>query len=122
MNNRKRDTLEDLRQQLEKLEIIASNIRTSIDNLADEERRRSTEAATDRAVNALNNRPLRVIDRNECIIEIGSRVEFLTRGKYSSSNGVVTRFSRNGERVFSKDSEGHEIVRAPHNLRVLSSN
>ena len=65
MNNRKRDKLEDLRQQLEKLEIIASNTRTSIDNLVDEERRRSSEAATDRAVNALNNRPLRIIDRNE---------------------------------------------------------
>ena len=62
MNNRKRDTLEDLRQQLENLELIASNIRISIDNLADEERRRTTEAATDRAVNALNNRPLRVLD------------------------------------------------------------
>ena len=119
MGERRQDILEELRQQLESLELAAANIRTTINDLVEEERQRTAEPGTPRAVAAAQNQPIRVLDRDGSAIRIGYTVSFLTRGRFSSTTGVVTRFSRNGGRVFSQDPEGNEVARAPRNLRVL---
>ena len=59
------------------------------------------------------------VDREGNIIHIGDRVLFLTKGKFKSKEGTVTRFSRNFERVFATDTSGNEIPRALRNLRIL---
>ena len=57
-------------------------------------------------------------DKDGNAIHIGAAVQFLTRDKFKSKSGGVVRFSRNCERVFSRDSERNEIARVPNNLRV----
>ena len=120
-----RTTIEDLRLELERLLIAAENIRQTIDNLqATNEvigspNRPSDAAGTTSIISSFepSERP-RPEDRDGTPIFIGVKVDFLTQGKYRSTQGVVTRYSRNNERVFTIDSDGHEIARAPHNRRV----
>ena len=59
------------------------------------------------------------LDHDRRIIHIGQTVTFLTRGRYVSTQGVVHRSSRNQERVFSFDSDGFEVQRAPRNVRIV---
>ena len=61
----------------------------------------------------------RPTDRDGYPINVGARVTFLTRGRFRSREGTVTRFSRNSERVFAQDDNGNEIPRAPHNVRII---
>ena len=63
--------------------------------------------------------PYSAKDRDGIDIIVGCHVTFLTEGKYSSIDGIVTRFSRNLERVFARDKFGHEVPRSPRNVRVI---
>ena len=118
-------TIEDLRLELERLVIAAENIRQTIDNLqatnevVGSPNRPSDAAGTTSTTSSSepSERP-RPEDRDGTPIFIGAKVVFLTQGKYRSTQGIVTRYSRNNERVFARDSDGHEIARAPHNLCV----
>ena len=126
MSNRRRDTIEELRRQLETLEIAAANIRTAIEELSERGVDPNPPVANLGEHNPLPATPVeyrrpRILDRNGRQIEIGDTVTFLTRGRYSSTSGIVTRFSRNGERVFARDNSGNEIARAPRNVRVTGN-
>jgi hypothetical protein len=50
-------------------------------------------------------------------IQIGNKVTFLTKGKFRSTEGIVTRV--NQSRITAKDSRGNYITRAPHNVRKI---
>ena len=50
-------------------------------------------------------------------IYIGDRVKFRTSGKFRTTEGEVSGYTRS--RVTSIDCEGNEIPRAPHNLEIL---
>jgi hypothetical protein len=56
-------------------------------------------------------------DRDGNTIRIGDKVSFLTKGKYTSTEGIVTRVNKS--RVTTKDSRGNYISRAPHNVRKV---
>ena len=103
--------IEVLRLQLSRLEIATNNIRQVLDQLetSSNEDAPSLEAAP-------HNGPR---DRDGTPIRIGHQVQFLTSGKHRSTRGVVSRFSRNDERVFAVDANEIEIARAPRNLRVI---
>ena len=57
-------------------------------------------------------------DKHKRKIYIGDTVKYLTSGKYSSTQGVVSGFSKS--RVTSTDDNNNEIPRAPHNLLLIS--
>jgi hypothetical protein len=63
----------------------------------------------------LINRTL-IKDRDGRSIRVGNKVTFLTKGKYTSTEGTVTRINKS--RVTAKDDRGNHISRAPHNVRV----
>ena len=105
----RRESIESLREELERLTLASANIRRIIEGLELQEPARIS----------VRNEPS-TIDRDGNLIRIGSRVTFLTRGRYNSTGGVVTRFSRNQERVFTEDPSGWEYSRAPYNVRVIS--
>ena len=63
-----------------------------------------------------NNNISTVTDTDGNIINIGDTVIFLTKGKFNSSKGIVTKI--NEFRVTAKDQRGRAISRAPHNLRL----
>ena len=58
-------------------------------------------------------------DRDNRIICIDDRDDFLTTGKFNSSQGMVYKISRNGDSVTSRDSLNYPISRAPDILRVI---
>ena len=56
-----------------------------------------------------------VLDRDGSQINIGDTVIFLTKGKFHTTKGTVTKINK--YRVTAKDRKGTSISRAPHNLR-----
>ena len=60
---------------------------------------------------------VRDIDGVEILIDV--TVNFVSRGLYNTTSGIVYKFSASGNRVTSRDSQGRPISRAPHNLRVI---
>ena len=58
---------------------------------------------------------IKVLDRDGSLINIGDTVIFLTKGRFHSTKGTVTKI--NEYRVTAKDRRGTSISRAPHNLR-----
>jgi hypothetical protein len=56
-------------------------------------------------------------DKDGNQIRIGNKIVFLTKGKYNSTEGIVTRV--NQSRVTAKDDRGNFISRAPHNVRKI---
>ena len=97
-----------LREELARLSLVSDNIRRTIKNLEDQNQVPDPVKATTR----------RATDRDGRLVYIGDRVTFLTKRRLKSKEGIVSRFSRNEERVFAIDHSGNEIPRAPHNLRV----
>ena len=61
-------------------------------------------------------------DRDGNPIFVGDRITYLTKGKYPSTEGIVSRFSHDLSRVFSLDNCHKEISRAPRNVRVTHGN
>ena len=56
-------------------------------------------------------------DKHGVEIRLGSKVKFLTKGKYNSTEGVVVH--SDSVWVRSRDHEGRLIKRSPRNLKVL---
>ena len=120
----RRSIIDDLRLELEKLNIASRNIEKTILLLEEEEeKQRQQQQQQQRKVKAPKNRvplpDLRPRDRDGVEICIGDRVLFLTKGVYSSTEGIVNRFSQNFVKVFALDCDGFEVPRAPRNVRVL---
>ena len=103
----RRDSITSLQKELERLTLASENIRRTIERLEQQEP----------GPIPVRNVP-RVTDRDGIVIQVGYSVTFLTKGKHKSTGGVVTRFSRNQERVFARDSAGNETSRAPYNVRI----
>ena len=101
--------IEELRRELDRLTIASEKVRGAIATLESEHETSSSATASTRKI---------ALDRYDSPIAIGDRVVFLTKGKFPSTEGIVSRFSKNRERVFATDSEGREIPRAPRNVRV----
>ena len=109
-------TIENLRCQLSRLEIASNIIRQSIQDL---ESTQGPQQVQPRLAVEPTQQTQQVEDRDGNNILIGSRVRFLTKGRYRSTEGIVTRFSRNNTRVFAQDIDGFEVPRAPRNVRVI---
>ena len=59
------------------------------------------------------------MDKYKRKIFIGDKVKFLTSGKFSSTEGVVSGYTKS--RVTATDKKNNEIPRAPHNLLLILS-
>ena len=57
-------------------------------------------------------------DRDGTVLNIGDKVIFLTPTKFKSTEGHISQF--NPQRVTVLDSRKVNIVKAPHNLRVIN--
>ena len=57
-------------------------------------------------------------DKHKRKIYIGDKVKFLTSGKYLSTEGVVSGYTK--YRVTAIDSKKNEIPREPHNLLIIN--
>ena len=60
-------------------------------------------------------------DRDGNLIIRGDRVIFLTKGKFSSTEGTIVRFSIDNKNVFAEDNTGKEIARRTINVRVATA-
>ena len=103
--------IEHLTQLLTELDVRQAEIdrqrrktRESINSLIIERRKKETERAGK-------------VDRNESVIEVGDKVIFLTRGKYKSKGGKVTKVDNN-RFITVEDSEGRKINRDPYNVKI----
>jgi len=122
----RRDSIESLIQdihrdttryilELERLSLAAGNIRRL--ELQEEEQGVGPPAARTSQRQVPSER--RATDRDNNTINIGDTILFLTQGRFRSTQGTVTRFSRNLERVFARDKDGNEVPRSPRNVRVI---
>jgi len=59
------------------------------------------------------------LDIDKRRIYIGDTIEFITSGRYDSTEGVVSGFTK--IQVVSEDYKKREIKRAPHNVRVSNT-
>ena len=124
----RRSIIDDLRLELKKLNIASRNIEKTVLLLEEKEKEQPQEQQQQQQQQRKDKAPtnrcptpdLRPRDRDGVEIRIGDRVLFLTKGVYSSTEGIVNRFSRNSVKVFALDCEGVEVPRAPRNVRVLS--
>ena len=123
----RRKEIEELREQLQRRTIVAQQIEKKISELEEQEGtttadtlggQRYTHKANSRTRSQRSTATTPPEDRFGTPINIGDRVTFLTKGKFKSTEGVVTRFSKNKERVFARDSDQREIPRAPCNVEV----
>ena len=124
------EEIQELRIQLARIVIATTNIRQVFHRL--EERNATTNEDTtsttnDDATSTTNNDtaaadplpPNRPTDCDGNIIVLGNRVTFLTRRKYSSTEGIATRFSIDNKIIFSLDNSGAEIARQTRNVRIV---
>ena len=127
--NRDRVSIEDLRTELERLQLAIRNIERLIrqaeeevipENPVNHQGERIIDIEVDRreGINYAENHPV-VRDVNGTEILIGDEERFLTRGVYNSWTGTVYKISRNGARVTAKDERSRSISKAPGNLEVL---
>jgi len=119
-----RGTIESLQEDLKQLSLTSASIRRTIKRLErelddNESHRAKKEEASDSS-NSIVFPISTATDRDGTVISRGCRVTFLTSGKNKSKGGFVVRFSKNQERVFVVDLYGHEIARAPRNVRIVS--
>ena len=111
--NRDRLSTEDLKTELERLQLVTQNIKRLIrqaeeeaipENPVNHQGERIIDIEVDRreGINYAGNYPV-VRDVNGTEILIGDKVRFLTRGVYNSWTGTVYKISRNGARVTARD-------------------
>ena len=127
--DRERVSIEDLRIELERLQLAAQNSERLI-NQAEEQVNpvepvvhqadRIIDIEIDRRanINYTGNHPV-IRDTNNTEILIGDEVRFLTSGVYNSWTGVVYKVSSNGARVTARYERGRSISRAPNNVEVI---
>ena len=116
----RRVSIDSLLQELERLTLVSNNIRNTIRRLEQQEQERGFDKPAENTAPRQVPSERRAIDRDGNIINIFDQVTFLTRGRFRSTQGVVTRFSKNLERVYARDGNGNEIPRAPRNVRVTN--
>ena len=109
--------IERLRLELSRLEIATKNIKRAIQDMENENAGQVQDTHTRQPVTALP--PYSAKDMDGIDIIVVCHVTFLTEGKYSSADGIVTRFPRNLKRVFARNKFGHEVPRSPRNVRVI---
>ena len=91
----RRDSIDSLLQELERLTLVSNNIRNTIRRLEQQEHEQGFEQpATHTAARQVPSER-RAIDRDGNIINIFDQVTFLMRGRFQPTQGVVTRFSKN---------------------------
>ena len=110
--------IEDIRAELNRLRIIASNLERILENVEAEPEPQREEAESRRSPQYTHQHPV-VRDIDGVEILIGDTVQFVSRGLYNTTSGIVYKFSASGSRVTSRDARGRPISRAPHNLRVV---
>ena len=110
--------VEELREELNWLRLATENIERIIERRNEEERETETEQENRRGDNYPHNHPI-VRDINGTEIIIGDRVEFVTRGLFNTTSGIVYKISASGTRVTSRDTLRRSVSRAPHNLRII---
>ena len=105
------EEIQELRTQLARIVIDTTNIRQVLDRL---ERKNATtnddttSTTNDDTTSTTNDDTASAdplpsngpIDRDGNLIVLGNRVTFLTRGRYRSTEGIATRFSRDNKIVF----------------------
>ena len=122
--NVRRDTIENLRVELDRLTIASNNIRRAIEELEQQDLSSGPKLPSSKsaaAVPEIESEVFRPRDQDGRTISIGDTVFFLTRGRYNSTQGTVTKLSKNHGRVFSIDGKGHEVPRAFRNVRVIDA-
>ena len=103
---------------MNRLRIITSNLERILHNVEADQEQPRQETETRRPPHYVHQHPVvRNIDGVEILI--GDTVQFVSRGLYNTTSGIVYKFSASGNRVTSRDSRGRLISRAPHNLRVI---
>ena len=138
--NRDRLSSEQLRIELERLQLAARNIERLIHQAEeDQEQQHQQEQANPAEAGnrhrtfvieeEFNRRPR--INYNEdhpvvfnsigSEILIGDTIRFMTRGRYNSREGIVYKIPDNGARVTARDDRGRSISRAPRNVLVVAS-
>ena len=97
--------IEDLQQELERLTIASVKLHNAIATLERQEQQEH------RPLNRTSNvdKATSGQDVYGTHIKVGDKIFFLTKGKFWLTEGIVTRFSRNKERVFAIDSDQREI-------------
>ena len=97
------DTLQRLIDKLERLEIEIAEVKNDL---------KAIVTTTDK-----KQQGTKAKDRHGTPIKIGCKVRFLTKGKYHSTGGTVTKRGRTN--VNSKDNEGNHIVRNFNNVGII---
>ena len=112
--------------EINKLERLISDLQVSTDlkigdlNLKIELLKNSSVTRTSGTVtpaSAVSRHFTGLRDRYGDKVFIGDTVKFLTYGKYDSTQGIFTGFSR--EQVISRDYKQREIKRSAHNVSVV---
>ena len=114
--NRENQDLSELRQELERLRITANNIERIINDTQVES---VVQTNQDRRPRGYRHSHPAMYDSEGIEILIGDHVQFVTRGLFTSTRGVVYKISPSGNRVTARDNLRRSISRAPHNLRVI---
>ena len=132
--NENRLSIEDLRIELERLQLAARNIERLIHQTEeDQEQRHQQEQANPAEAGnrhrnfvieeEFNRRPRINYNEDHPIgteIIIGDTIRFMTRGRYDSREGIVYKISDTGARVTARDDSGRSISRAPQNVLVVA--
>ena len=93
--------IEQVRRELKRLRIITNNLERILDNVeADTKPQRED---TWRPPHYVHQHPV-VRDKDGVEILIGDTANFVSRGLYNTTSGIVYRFSASGNRVLSRDS------------------
>ena len=127
--NRERVNIEDLRTELERLQLATRNIERLIQQAEEQaipedpvnhqgDRIIDIEVNRREGINYTGNHPV-VRDVNGTEILIGDKVRFLTRGVYNSWTGVINKISSNDARSTARDDRSRSISRAPGNVEVI---
>jgi uncharacterized Zn ribbon protein len=108
-NNSNTSKIDEVTQKLEELDIhIEQAIRV----------RRQLLKQRNETQNNNNNVARRELrDRDGNVIQIGDTVQFLTKGRYKSTQGVVTSVSSK-LRITARDASGNLINRNSHNVII----
>ena len=111
--------IRELREEIDRLRLAANNIERLLTIAEQNIEAVDTQVPINRrtATYPFTHPVVRDIDGREILI--GDRVEFVTRGAYSSTSGIVYKVTPSGTRVMVRDHLRRPISRAPHNLRIL---
>jgi hypothetical protein len=104
MKNRSNNNIEELIKRIDRLEIENKILRKDLNKCI-----KTTEPTNNTAKDAKGK-----------VLKVGQKVRFITKGKYTSTEGVVKTIKET--RVISIDSRKNKIVRAHRNVEIISNN